>query len=84
MTDKKDPAITFRWPDETIVFRVDGRKPAAYPGSVSPSMKLVVEEVPSDAMGEERYRITSGGAFLTRGADGKVYNIIGFEEDEQS
>lgn len=23
MTDKKDPAITFRWPDETIVFRVD-------------------------------------------------------------
>ena len=85
MTDKKETKITFRWPDETIVFRTDGSQPAVFPSSVSPSMKLVVEEVPKDAMSDnprERYRITSEGAFLTRGADGRVYNILGFEEDD--
>lgn len=80
MTDK----ITFKIGGEEHVLPIDSSKTMRV-GSVSPSVKLVVEEVPSDAMSDdpnERVRITSEGAFLTRAADGRVYNILGFEEED--
>lgn len=80
MTDK----ITFKVGGKEHVLPIDSSKTLRV-GSVSPSMKLVVEEVPSNAMSDdpkERFRITGEGAFLTRAADGRVYNMLGFEEED--
>ena len=81
MTDK----ITFKTDGKEHVLPIDSSKTLRV-GSVSPSVKLVVEEVPSDAMSDdpnERVRITREGAFLTRAADGRVYNILGFEGEDR-
>lgn len=77
--------ISFRFGNETIVLRTDGSKPFRSPGNVTPTQKLVVERLPDDAMGPppERIRLTAGGAFLTRAADGSVMNIVGFEADNE-